>query len=244
MKRFVIYVAVSVFALLSLTMLLPSSSHPEALRRIECHNNVKRIVLALQDYHLEFGAFPPAYIADERGRPKHSWRVLILPYLGAKKVYNQYRFDEPWSSPHNLSLQDDIPNVYQCPSFVLANQRHAAHSQHFRRLANYVAISDPSGIFDTSNSNRLSDVTDGTSATALVAEVWNHAVHWLEPSDVSVNDIISDLLASSDEPQANHAGGLLFGMADGAVTFIPADTDIDTVRGLVTKSGGEPRHRF
>jgi hypothetical protein len=244
MKRFVIYAAVSVFILLALTILLPSSSHPEATRRVECCNNVQRIVLALQDYHLEFGAFPPAYIADEHGRPKHSWRVLILPYLDAQKVYNQYRFDEPWSSPHNLSLQDDIPKVYQCPSFLLAHQRQATHSQHFQRLANYVAISDPSGIFDTSNSNRISDVTDGTSTTVLVAEVRNHAVHWLEPSDASVNDVISDLLVSSDASQANHAGGLLFGMADGGVTFIPADTDVDKVRGLITKSGGEPRQRF
>jgi len=38
--------------------------------------------LALFNYHDDYGSYPPAYIADESGRPMHSWRVLILPYLG------------------------------------------------------------------------------------------------------------------------------------------------------------------
>ena len=33
------------------------------------------------NYHYECGSLPPAYIADEHGRPLHSWRVLILPYI-------------------------------------------------------------------------------------------------------------------------------------------------------------------
>lgn len=244
MTRLVIYTFVCAFVLFALWVLFPSSSHPEANRRTQCHNNFKQVVLALQNYHDEFDAFPPAYIADESGRPKHSWRVLILPYLDAKDVYDRYRFEEPWSSSHNLSIQDEIPPAYQCPSFVRKHEHHAINAQHFKRLTNCVAISDPSGIFDASNSSRMSDVTDGTSNTVLVAEVRNRAVHWLEPSDVSLNDVISDLLVSSDASQANHEGGLLFGMADGAVVFIPAATDTEIVRGLVTKAGGEPRHKF
>src|SRR5207244_4506816 len=62
--------------------LLPSTRMPrEASRRSVCVNNLKQIGLALQNYHDDFGCFPPAYIADENGRPMHSWRVLILPYI-------------------------------------------------------------------------------------------------------------------------------------------------------------------
>ena len=40
------------------------------------------IGMALISYYHEHGSYPPAYIADATGRPKHSWRVLLLPYLG------------------------------------------------------------------------------------------------------------------------------------------------------------------
>ncbi|MBC8875479.1 MAG: DUF1559 domain-containing protein [Planctomycetes bacterium] len=244
MKRFVIYAFVGVFVVWALRILFPPSSHPEATRRMQCYNNIKQIVLALQNYHDDFGAFPPSYLADEERRPKHSWRVLLLPYLDAKDVYDQYRFEEPWDSPHNISLQDEIPPAFQCPSFVLDHRRQATNTPHFQCLTNYVVISDPSGIFDASNASQISDVTDGTSVTVLVAEVRNHAVHWLKPSDVSLDDIISDLIVSSDDSRANHTGGLLFGMADGSVQFISADTDVDSIRALVTKAGGERRHKF
>ena len=51
-------------------------------RRNACKDNLRQIGLALSAYHEEYGSFPPAYIVDAAGRRMHSWRVLILPYLG------------------------------------------------------------------------------------------------------------------------------------------------------------------
>ena len=48
------------------------------------------------------GAFPAAYVADENGRPMHSWRVALLPFLEQSDLYSQYNFNEPWDSPENL----------------------------------------------------------------------------------------------------------------------------------------------
>ena len=44
-------------------------------------NNLKQIGLAMHNYHDAHRAFPPAYRAENSGRPLLSWRVLILPYL-------------------------------------------------------------------------------------------------------------------------------------------------------------------
>src|SRR5262245_28362452 len=33
---------------------------------------------ALREYHGVNGHFPPAYVVDSKGRPMHSWRVLLL----------------------------------------------------------------------------------------------------------------------------------------------------------------------
>ena len=41
---------------------------------------------------------------DESGKPMHSWRVLILPFLDAEPLYKQYDFSEPWDGPKNSLL--------------------------------------------------------------------------------------------------------------------------------------------
>src|SRR5713226_2285044 len=52
------------------------SSGRSAGRRTQCLNNIRNITLALQNYAALSGSLPPAYIADENGRPMHSWRVM------------------------------------------------------------------------------------------------------------------------------------------------------------------------
>src|SRR5271163_108233 len=52
----------------------------EAARASQCFC-IKQIAVALHNYHDTYGSFPPAYVADETGKPMHSWRVLILPFL-------------------------------------------------------------------------------------------------------------------------------------------------------------------
>lgn len=54
-------------------------------RATQCLGNIKNIALALRAYHAEYGYFPPAYIAEENGKPLLSWRVLILPYLARRR---------------------------------------------------------------------------------------------------------------------------------------------------------------
>ena len=63
-----------------------------------------------------YGSLPPAAITDKDGRPLLSWRVAILPFLDRSSLYAKFHLDEPWDSPHNLSLLDAMPNVYACPS--------------------------------------------------------------------------------------------------------------------------------
>jgi hypothetical protein len=38
--------------------------------------------------------------------------VAILPYLGEKKLYEQFRQDEAWDSAHNRKLLSKMPKIY------------------------------------------------------------------------------------------------------------------------------------
>ncbi|MBN1589258.1 MAG: DUF1559 domain-containing protein [Pirellulales bacterium] len=66
-------------------------------------------------YQNAYGELPPAAIRSKEGKAMHSWRVLILPYLGPDEaaIYRQYRFDEPWNGPNNLHLASQMPEFYE-----------------------------------------------------------------------------------------------------------------------------------
>jgi hypothetical protein len=68
--------------------------------------------LAVANYHETYGCFPPASVADRDGKPLHSWRVLILPFLEQPELYNAYNFDEPWDGPNNRKLADKVGRIY------------------------------------------------------------------------------------------------------------------------------------
>ena len=90
----------------------------EAMLRCECTINLRRVADALKTYEAENGTLPPAFSVDSEGKPLHSWRVLILPYLGdeEKALYEKIRLDEPWNSEANKAVLAEAPAVYRCPS--------------------------------------------------------------------------------------------------------------------------------
>ena len=51
-----------------------------------CAGNLAQVAVALHTYHDVYGRFPPAYLADASGRPRHSWRVLLLPYISKQMI--------------------------------------------------------------------------------------------------------------------------------------------------------------
>jgi hypothetical protein len=102
-------VVIAIIAVLIAFLLPAVRSARGAAYRSHCSSNLKQIALALHNYHDTFGAFPPAYVADESGKPMHSWRVLILPFLESSPLYDKYRFDEPWDGPNNRQLLKHMP---------------------------------------------------------------------------------------------------------------------------------------
>ena len=203
-------------------------------RRASCGNNLKQIVIALHNYHDVYGTLPPAYIADENGKPTHSWRVLILPFMEHKTLYDEYRFDEPWDGPNNRLLADRIRRVYSCPS-AQAGTRNPVET-------NYVAIVGPSTPWPEQKVRSFPVFKDGTANVILVVEVVNSQIHWMEPRDLHASQmtstINSDIFPHGQGICSGHKGGAQVGMADGAVKFLPEETPPDVLRRLVNIDDG------
>lgn len=147
-----------------------------------CRNHLRQIGLAMQNYHDFFGSLPPAFVADEQGRPMHSWRVLLLPFLGEKKLYDEYRFDEPWNSSHNLALSERIPDVYRC----------RWDSGAPRNSTSYCVVVGAGTAFPGANSLSYASIGDGTSRTILAVEAPESGILWTEPRDLSFDELTAD----------------------------------------------------
>ena len=82
---------------------------------LDCAFKESSLALALLAYEAEHGVLPPAFTVDANGAPLHSWRVLILPYLGEaeRELYGKLRLDEPWDSEANRAFHAQAPEVFR-----------------------------------------------------------------------------------------------------------------------------------
>ena len=170
----------------------------------QCMGNLSQLQIALLNYHDTYGALPPAYVADATGRPMHSWRVLILPFIDENSLYKQYDFSEPWNGPNNITLLDRMPGVFSCPS----------RSSNPTNLTSYAAITGPGTMFPGAASVRFADVTDGLARTIVIAEVADVDIPWTAPVDldvrtmsVGVNDSKSPGISSRHPQRGTHLTG-------------------------------------
>ena len=208
-----------------IALLLPAvQAAREAARRQQCVNNLKQIALAMHNYHDRYKTFPPAYLEDETGRPAHSWRVLILPFVEQSPLYDQYDFSKPWDSPENQMVGQTAVPIYSCPSDP-GSQTHTS----------YMVITDPDTVFPAAEALGIGEISDGTSNTLLVVEVPGVSVDWTEPADVSK----AELLRAIRNARTNHPGGFNAALADGSVRFIATSIDPRTLEALMTRGAGE-----
>jgi hypothetical protein len=213
------------------SLLLPSvQAAREAARQGSCANNLRQIGLAMQAYHTRYGCLPPAFIPDENGKPKHSWRVLILPFLDREKLFRQYRFDEPWNSPNNLALECEMPRIYRCPSEGEADQF----------LTSYAMIVGPHAISDGRTSHKLGDVKQKGANTILLAEAANAGIKWLEPRDLNVSEMKFDVNGRPEPPYGSksdiasaHPGLAKALMCDGTVRDVNSSVDQETLKAML-----------
>jgi WD40 repeat protein len=87
----------------------------QAEARSENKNSLKSIGLAFYNYHQTTKHFPPAVVYGPDGKPWHSWRVLILPFLDQVALYQRYDSSVPWDHPKNAAVLAAMPKVYRDP---------------------------------------------------------------------------------------------------------------------------------
>lgn len=114
-------------------------------------------------------------LVDEKGNPLLSWRVRILPYLGQKgqEIYKEFNLREPWDSPHNKLLLNQMPKEFRNPD-----------SSAPPNTTTYLMPTGPQCITSGKNKIRLKEIGDALKDTVILVEVNDAlAVPWTKPGD-------------------------------------------------------------
>jgi hypothetical protein len=199
----------------------------EAADRMNSTNNLRQIGLGILDYEGKNGALPNNTYGPD-GKPLLSWRVHILPYIGEKALYDQFKLNEPWDSPANRALLNRMPMTYAAPADRTGNVASGAKTY-------YRGFSNPGAIFARDQRLSIANIKDGLSNTIFVVEAGD-PVEWTKPDDLD---------AAPGKPFPTLGGAradpnvvmVLFG--DGSVKAIRKTFPEAQWRAGITYAGGE-----
>jgi len=232
--RFSMWRSIALFgfvAFLVAVFLLPLNRwSPAVAHRTQCLNNMKNIAVALQTYHTEYDAFPPAMTVDAEGRPLHSWRSLILPYLDAQRQYDSIDWSKPWDDPAHSEAFRQMPVVFRCPSTDVPDS-----------YTKYCAIVGEDRFLHPTRPRTYDEITDGASSTLMLLEVSPaEAVPWMAPQDTDDHF----LLTFGPETEFAHRGVTIVALADGSVQTLAIQISESDRRALLTIAADDEVSEF
>lgn len=193
---------------------------PELKYRPHCEDNLYRIVTALHRYHEVHGQFPPLCVTDADGRPMHSWRVFLLPYLGYEDLYRRYRFDEPWDGPTNRVLGEMQVEAYCCPS---------ASGKCAPNTTSYVALIG-GGVWSCSEESAGYACGAGVPTRPCIAEAAGAAIPWSAPRDVHLSSVVENGLRKDTLSSYHFGGDVAVAFDDGVVIWLSPDITCTQIR--------------
>lgn len=198
----------------------------------QCASNIRSIGQALLKYEKDKGNFPPVWTTDAEGKPLHSWRVLILPYMDDEglyeELYNSIKLDEPWNSEHNQQFYAKMPTIFRCPASRLANNT----------TTTYALIVGKNSFPEGPNTLKLSDVTDPLDATVMLIERENPIV-WMKPEEIP-QEIAEKGVHINHGVGSDHLNGVLnIFFFNGSIRVIRGKPPEDVFKGIITINGGE-----
>jgi hypothetical protein len=148
----------------------------ESAANIKSQNNLKQMGIAMHNYNDVNGHLPEA-MPDPRlkGKSNLSWRVELLPYVEEAGLYNQFRHNEPWDSPHNKTYLTIMPRVFAHPNHPDENAQ---------GLTYYRVFVGPHTPFPPGQLSSIPrSFPDGTSNTILIIEAGD-PVPWTKPDEL------------------------------------------------------------
>jgi prepilin-type N-terminal cleavage/methylation domain-containing protein/prepilin-type processing-associated H-X9-DG protein len=184
-------VVIAIIAIL-IGLLLPAVQKVrEASNRTKCQNNLHQMGLALHNYALGYGQFPPAYENKPATPfsyiPGWGWGTIILPYLEQDNLWREFKIPPSLfgnganPAPPNALTQTYL-SVQRCPSdngpklntfrnnHATSNYRAVCGTENHGGPYAFITNQDRGGVLFQNSKIKITDVTDGTSNTLAIGE--------------------------------------------------------------------------
>jgi hypothetical protein len=137
--------------------------------------------LALQLYQQEHGALPPLCVRDNRGKPIHSWRALMLPYLESQ-WFERLDLSQPWNSDNNRTVINDVPpEEWAWFARDLPSQRSPALTHIFASIGPNSIWEDTTGLPKGTTGERGNSI--------LLISLPESTIEPMQPGDVNEDDV-------------------------------------------------------
>jgi prepilin-type processing-associated H-X9-DG protein len=201
----------------------------EAADRAQSMNNMRIMALGFDNQMNMQGYIEPAIMSKD-GKPLLSWRVSILPFVESNNLYTQFKLDEPWDSPNNKRLLDQMPRIY-----AHKGTTEGTSNTHYRVFVGGGAMFEygKKTRFAAHNPDEIG-ISDGTSNTIEIVEA-AQAVPWTKPDELTFEP--NGLLPPLGVPGRRMVN---IAMADGSVrTHDLKNLNPVTLKAAITASGGE-----
>jgi hypothetical protein len=195
-------------------------------------SSIRQLIIAMHNYHSDYGYLPAQAICDKTGKPLLSWRVTLLPYLDQEPLYKQFKLDQPWDSEHNKALLEKMPSVFQHPDIEVKSD---AGMTFFKVFYSKKGMKPAAALLEQGKVTLgMITVQDGTSNTALLTDAGS-AVPWTKPEDILFDpqQPLPKLVSPGKDDK------FWIGFCDGSVSAIPNNIKPDLLRAFVTRNGGE-----
>jgi prepilin-type N-terminal cleavage/methylation domain-containing protein/prepilin-type processing-associated H-X9-DG protein len=160
-------------------LLLPAVQFArEAARRAMCGNNLTQLIIAVNQYELAHGCYPPGTIdaqgpiLNARLGYHHSWIVQILPYIEQGNAYNIIDRQQSVYHTKNAAPRNHGIELLWCPSSFVPGGPLTNYAGCHHDVEAPIDVTN-NGVFFLNSRITYLDVKDGSSHTVFLGEKLN-----------------------------------------------------------------------